>query len=77
MFRLRPKGEVPVDLPNLPVTPTSSVIVRVVPVEATTPNAPSSALTVSPMKLNAAKLLSSTATRSIWRASAIRSVDCW
>ncbi|PZS30695.1 MAG: hypothetical protein DLM61_10155 [Pseudonocardiales bacterium] len=34
VFRLRPKGEVPVDLPHLPVTPTSSATVRVVPVEA-------------------------------------------
>lgn len=34
VFRLRPKGDVPVDLPDLPVTPTSSAIVRVVPVEA-------------------------------------------
>lgn len=34
VFRLRPKGEVPVDLPHLPVTPRSSATVRVVPVEA-------------------------------------------
>jgi hypothetical protein len=33
VFRLRPKGDVPVELPHLPVTPTPYPTVQVVPVE--------------------------------------------